>query len=206
MKKLIIFLSGILFAYTITNTKTYYQNIQPSTLKANLEVIITHKSLNGLINLLHKNVNRLKTLCQNTVYSFNPVYKYINKKEVFVDYKAYINAECLFKTSEIKKFSALMNNLQKAKVKLTSLNFTVTDNERKSIINTLKTKAYTDIQKETKNLSKKLNQKCFVTDVKIFTPYQKSAGFYTMKAYSALPVPKQNKKISIKADYKIECY
>ncbi|WP_456480173.1 SIMPL domain-containing protein [Nautilia sp.] len=205
MKKLIVFLSGMLFAYTVTNTKTYYKNIRPSMLKANLEIIITKKTLNGLINLLNENVNRLKPLCQNTSYSFTPVYKYINKKEIFENYKAYINTECLFKTSEIKTFSSMLNTIKKAKVKLTHLNFTVTEKESKTAINALKTKAYTDIQKEAKNLSKKLNRKCFVKNIK-FTSSQNIKRFYTLKTYSSLPVPENNKKISIMADYQIECY
>jgi hypothetical protein len=206
MKKLIVLFSGVLFAFTITNTKTYYKNIPTSTLKANLEITVSQKNLENLIKLLNINVKKLKSICENISYSFTPVYNYTDKKEFFENYKAYINAECLVKTAKINKLSKLIKNLQQAKVKLTYLNFALTDNEQKSLLESLKTEAYTDIQKEAETFSKKLNKKCFVSNIRIFTPYKNRPGIYAAKAYSSMPLPQTNKKLSIKADYKIECY
>ncbi|ACM93635.1 hypothetical protein NAMH_0405 [Nautilia profundicola AmH] len=206
MKKLIIFISGILFAYTLTNTKTYTQKIEPNLLKATIQVTITQKELNNLIELLNTNMNKLKTVCQNATYSFIPVYRYINKKEVFENYKAYINATCTFKSSEIKKFSNIINKLQNAKVKLNSLNLTISKKEKTAVINNLKTKAYNDILTEAAILSKKLDKKCFATNINIYTPYTTQKRSYMTKSFASMPIPKQEKSLLIKTDYKIECY
>ncbi|GAB6074467.1 SIMPL domain-containing protein [Nautilia lithotrophica] len=206
MKKLLIFLSVFLWSYTITNTKTYSKKLEPDMLKANLQVTITQKNLDNLIEILNQNVKTLKTMCQKTTYSFQPVYKYINKSEIFDTYKANIYATCSFKNKEIKNFSKLINSLKNSKVRLTSLNYTTNENEKQTVIKSLKTKAYNDILKEAAFFSKKLNKKCFATNINIYTPYAAPKRVYMTKSLSSLPLPKDNKQFTIRADYKIECY
>jgi hypothetical protein len=201
MKKLIIFLCVYLSAYTITNTKFYTKQIKPTILKADLKITITQKDLNNLIEVLNQNINKIKILCQKTTYTFKPVYK----NETFETYKADIYAECSFKKDNIKNFSHLIKKLQNTKIKLTSLNYIISEKDKKNIINSLKTKAYNDILKEASLLSKKLNKKCFATNINLYTPFE-TKRLYATKSFSELPLPQENKTLSIKADYKIECY
>jgi len=214
MKKALFLFSAttFLFSYTITDTKTYMEKIEPLYFKTSLKVIISQKNLNTLINLLNTNTSKLKPYCQNVDYSFTPVYRYVNKTEVFETYKAYINALCIFKKEKIKNFSKTLNSLKESKIRLNSFESTIKKSEQEKTISKLKTDAYKDILKEAKQFSEKLNKKCFATNIKIYAPSVKQTRpkpVYRMKTLSEnapLPIPKNDRYIKITADYQIECY
>jgi len=206
VKKLIAFIPILAISYTITNTKIFSVTTKPDTLKTTLNISVSAKTLEEVLKSANVIISFSKN-CKKINYSFSPAYQYTNKKRVFIGYNAYIFETCHFKNA--KEFSTLLNNLSKyGKIDLTSIRYV--SSNLNEIIKKLKIKAYDYALNESKTISKALNKKCILKNIKFnnLSPSSQPpflAKPIRVKAIEA-PTPKQQNETKLITTYQIECF
>jgi len=202
--KIALILPIALFAYNITNTKTFSIKLTPDLLKTTLQISILDKNLNKLLKKTNL-VIKASSKCKQITYNFSPYYEYKNKKRVFLGYKANIKEVCEFKNP--KDFSTLLSNLPKeAKVSLNSIKYI--SSKQKEAIKKLKLNAYNFSINEANKLSKALNKTCILKNISFntTTPIRyKKVKALSVDALNA-PLPKGENEVKLTANYLIECF
>ncbi|GAX87732.1 conserved hypothetical protein [Lebetimonas natsushimae] len=204
MKKIfyLIFVLNFLFSYEITNQKTFEIKYTPNIYKTKLNIKIKNSNLEKLIQKINFNIKKAN-LCQKIDYTIFPEYIYNKNKKQFIGYIANMDLNCQFKTDKIKNFSNIFTNLTGEKT-LSSIYLDLDKKEKIKLINNLKAKAYSFAINDAKNISKKLNLKCFTTNISINQNIIKPRPLF--KTLNSLPSPKENKKESLTIFYRIICF
>ncbi len=205
MKKLILLISAIfVFAYQMTNTKTYTQKTTPQNIEISLNIQTKNKNLNSLLKNISDIINLSQNICEKSSYNFYPAY---DKNGDFISYNANINSFCKFPKTKIKEFSKFLDEIKsKAKIKMNSIKLSPNDKEKQKILKNLRKKAYTEAQKDAEKLSNTLNKQCFVTQFRFNNQNPPIKIMYKTLSVKSMPLPKQNNDIYLKVFYKIECY
>ena len=205
MKKLILLISAIfVFAYQVTNTKTYTQKTTPQNIEIYLNIQTKNKNLNNLLKNISDIINLSQNICEKSSYNFYPAY---DKKGDFISYNANINSFCKFPKTKIKEFSKFLDEIKsKAKIKMNSIKLSPNDKEKQRILKNLRKKAYTEAQKDSEKLSNTLNKQCFVTQFRFNNQNPPIKIMYKTLSVKNMPLPKQKNDIYLKVFYKIECY
>jgi len=201
MKKLILLIATLLFSYEIINTKTYNIDINNTVLSTRLNITVKDKNLNNLLEKISKIINKSKNICQEANYKFYPQY---SKNGDFIYYTSDINLKCQFKKEKVNTFNTYLDNIKNfSKVRLNSINLIPDATVKAKKINKLKEKAYNEVLKEAKTLSKTLNKRCFLSSFSFNSfPVKQTRSYKIM----SLPQPIQNNNFKLNVYYKINCY
>jgi len=199
----LFFIASFLFGFNITETIPLNIKASPTHLKTHIQIVLDEKDLSKLFSKIEEASAKLKPLCQKITYNFNPIYK--NNK--FFTYRSYLNAECTFEKSKIKKFSNILAKTPGIK-RLSSIHLTIPESEKEKIIKNLKLQAYKKALKRTEIFSKQLQKTCILKNISFNTPVRimPKAPLYRIKKAEALPPPKEDKIYNLFARYTIECF
>jgi hypothetical protein len=200
MKKFLIFIPFLLFAYEITNLKTFSTTLKPDTLKVDFTVLIIKKDLNQTLKNTQKIIS-LSKKCPYVDYTLEPLYEFKNKKRIFTGYQAVVIEKCKFKKT--KNFDSLIKKITKyGKIRLDAIFYL--SSQRKKALKTLKIKAYNFALQEAKKFSKDLNKNCILTNIS-FNPYVKKQN-QKFKIMSTFPLPKEKQEVKVSIFYDIKCF
>jgi len=189
MKKILLFLfAALLFGFEIIKT----DGILPfdrAKIVASINVSILDKNLTKVLKKVSKTQNGF---CVIKNYNIFPFYEYVNKKQLFKGYKADVYLRCVFDKNKSGLFNKYINKTSSfSKIRINSISFMRLSSR------VLKTEAYKKAESFAKEISKKLNKKCFLKSMSF---YNNAPSRY--KSFS-LPVPNNGSKFNF--SYVIEC-
>ena len=225
----IVFFSSIVFGYSIEFNKRFSKEIGNDEITSYISISSKHKTQKKAINGLNrykkfmdKSQELKKTNIRQNSY---PEYRYekfsSNNKRVLDGYKATLNY--IISSTDSKKVAQYIENILKIKkdfesiqVSFSNLTYQVSKKKKEQTEDTLRLEAIIWSQNYVKELSKKLQQTCEVTDIRIGTnsyvrPMQrdyltlgKGAVSMESSAKVSMPTPSDT-NISINSSFKFEC-
>jgi len=187
-----------LFGFEVFKKESVEIEIKTAKIESFLNASIFNKNLFFVINHISDLKNKF---CKINNYNIYPFYSYEKKKKIFKGYKANVNIHCVFDENNLDRFTDYVNKISEfSKVSINKIGFLEDKNEKNRIF---KIKAYERANLFAKNLSKKLNKKCYLKNINFYH----NTDIYPVKSkvrVLSLPVP-QNNIYKLNFSYTVEC-
>ena len=197
MRYLILFLGVFLFGFEVIKSDMVDIKINTNKIEANLNAFIINKNL----SLVIKNISKLKSdFCKIENYTIFPLYSYKKKEKKFIGYKSDVFLKCVFDKKRGNEFERYLHTISGfAQISINKIGYF---EDKELIKKEFKIKAYSKAEKFAKELSNKLNKKCFVKSVEFYSPNNEDYG-KGIRAFN-MPLPSSNKK-KFSFYYDVEC-